>query len=106
MNVTLLDFERFALDFERCALDFERCALGCERCTLNCERYALDFKRLTLYFKCKPSISGFERHTVDSGRYTLNRYVVVLGHRLAWWGSCTDLDEGRKAMGQLLLQVI
>ncbi|CAM9870769.1 unnamed protein product [Ectocarpus sp. 12 AP-2014] len=33
-----------------------------------------------------------------------SRYVVVLGHRLAWWGSSKELDEGKKARGQLLLQ--
>lgn len=33
------------------------------------------------------------------------RYLVVLGHRLAWWGSSKELDEGKKAKGQLLLQV-
>lgn len=32
------------------------------------------------------------------------RYLVVIGHRLAWWGSAVDVDEGRKAKGQLLLQ--
>ena len=30
---------------------------------------------------------------------------MVLGHRLAWWGSSKELDEGKKAKGQLLLQV-
>lgn len=30
---------------------------------------------------------------------------MVLGHRLAWWGSSKELDEGNKAKGQLLLQV-
>lgn len=34
-----------------------------------------------------------------------SRYVVLLGHRLAWWGSAKELDDGRKARGQLLLQV-
>eukprot|EP00903_Cladosiphon_okamuranus_P005945 g5874.t1 len=33
-----------------------------------------------------------------------SRYVVLLGHRLAWWGSAKDLDDGRNARGQLLLQ--
>ncbi|CAM9411538.1 unnamed protein product [Hapterophycus canaliculatus] len=33
-----------------------------------------------------------------------SRHVVLLGHRLAWWGSAQELDEGRKARGQLLLQ--
>eukprot|EP00752_Nemacystus_decipiens_P018720 g16783.t1 len=33
-----------------------------------------------------------------------SRYVVLLGHRLAWWGSANELDDGRKARGQLLLQ--
>lgn len=29
----------------------------------------------------------------------------MLGHRMAWWGSSKELDEGKKAKGQLLLQV-
>ncbi|CAM9903085.1 unnamed protein product, partial [Pylaiella littoralis] len=38
------------------------------------------------------------------GPWESSRYVVVLGHRLAWWGSSKELDDGRKARGQLLLQ--
>lgn len=43
--------------------------------------------------------------TGPSNNYVVYRYLVVLGHRLTWWGSSKDLDEGKKAKGQLLLQV-
>lgn len=29
----------------------------------------------------------------------------MLGHRMAWWGSSKELEQGKKAKGQLLLQV-